>query len=178
MDHNDKQAIAGLFGKLADVERQSPQRDGEAEAFIAQQVARQPGAPYYLAQMVVVQEQALNAAEARIADLEAQVHAARQGGQGGFLSRLLGGPGAAPRPRQPVGQSLGQPPGQPAPGMAQPGRSGGFLGGAAQTAMGVAGGMMLANAIGGMFAGSAEAGESPEEPADMGFDDGGDWEEF
>ncbi|OWJ80193.1 MULTISPECIES: DUF2076 domain-containing protein [Haematobacter] len=174
MDHNDKQAIAGLFGKLADVERQSPQRDGEAEAFIAQQVARQPGAPYYLAQTVVVQEQALNAAEARIADLEAQVHAARQGGQGGFLSRLLGGPGAAPRPRQPVGQSLGQ----PAPGMAQPGRSGGFLGGAAQTAMGVAGGMMLANAIGGMFAGSAEAGESPEEPADMGFDDGGDWEEF
>ncbi|KFI24735.1 hypothetical protein CG51_17395 [Haematobacter missouriensis] len=173
MDHNDKQAITGLFGKLADVERQSPQRDREAEAFIAQQVARQPGAPYYLAQTVVVQEQALNAAEARIADLEAQVHAARQG-QGGFLSRLLGGPGAQPRPRQPAGQSLGQ----PAPGMAQPGRSGGFLGGAAQTAMGVAGGMMLANAIGGMFAGSAEAGESPDEPADMGFDDGGDWEEF
>lgn len=171
MDHNDKQAIEGLFGKLATIERQSQPRDAEAEAFIAQQVARQPGAPYYLAQTVVVQEQALNAAEARIADLEAQVHAARQGGQGGFLSRLLGGGSPAPRPRQPMGQ--------PVPGMApQPGRGGSFLGGAAQTAMGVAGGMMLANAIGGMFAGPAEAGEIPEEPTDTGFEDSGDWEEF
>lgn len=173
MDQNDKQAIEGLFGKLAEVERQAPSRDGEAEAFIAQQVARQPGAPYYMAQTVVMQEQALNAAEARIADLESQLHASRQGGQGGFLSRLLGGPAPAPRPRQPMAQ--------PAPGMpggGQPARGGGFLGGAAHTAMGVAGGMMLANAIGGMLAGPAEAGEIPEEPADMGFDDGGDWEDF
>jgi hypothetical protein len=34
MDTNDRQAIEALFDKLATVERQSPPRDGESEAFI------------------------------------------------------------------------------------------------------------------------------------------------
>jgi uncharacterized protein len=58
MDTNDRQAISGLFGKLAQVERQMPDRDVEAERFIADAISRQPGAPYYMAQTVVVQEQA------------------------------------------------------------------------------------------------------------------------
>jgi hypothetical protein len=33
MDRNDQQAIENLFGKLAEVERQSPPRDAESEAF-------------------------------------------------------------------------------------------------------------------------------------------------
>lgn len=77
---------------------------------------------------------------------------------------------------------MGQPPGfgqQAAPGAA-PARGGSFLGGAAQTAMGVAGGVLLANAIGGMMGGGeAQAAEAPAEtPAeDVGAteaaDDGG-----
>ena len=72
MDRNDRQAIEDLFDKLSTVERRSPPRDAESEAFIRDKIARQPGAPYYMAQTIVVQEQALAAAEARLAELEAQ----------------------------------------------------------------------------------------------------------
>jgi hypothetical protein len=73
MDHQDRQAIEGLFGKLAEVERQSAPRDLEADAFISSRIAAQPGAPYFMAQTIVVQEQALDAAQARITDLEQQL---------------------------------------------------------------------------------------------------------
>lgn len=56
MDRNDSQAIDQLFGKLALVEQQSPPRDNEAEAFIRDKIASQPGAPYYMAQTIVVQD--------------------------------------------------------------------------------------------------------------------------
>ncbi|WP_287173828.1 DUF2076 family protein [Mesorhizobium sp.] len=56
MDRNDQQAIATLFEKLGNVERQTPPRDPEAERFINDQIARQPGAPYYMAQTIIVQE--------------------------------------------------------------------------------------------------------------------------
>lgn len=175
MDQNDRQAIEGLFDKLAQVEQSAPARDSEAEAFIAQTIARQPGAPYYMAQTVVVQEQALNAAQHRIEALEAQLAQSQQA-QGGFLSRLLGGPAAAPAPVQ---QSARRGVPQVRQGQ-QPGQGGGFLAGAAQTAVGVAGGMMLGNMLGGMFAGEAAAAtpeeETPFEDEDaMSFDDGGDW---
>lgn len=168
MDNNDRQAISGLFDKLAQVERQVPARDAEADRFIAEAIARQPGAPYYMAQTVVVQEHALNAAQARIAQLEAELTDARQGATqgGGFLSGLFGG-GAARRQPAPVPQPMPQ------------GARGGFLAGAAQTAMGVAGGMLLANAVAGMFAGDAEAGEAPAEEAPeldaTGFEDDSEW---
>jgi hypothetical protein len=59
------------------------------------------------------------------------------------------------------------------------GARGGFLAGAAQTAMGVAGGMLLANAVAGMLAGDAEAGEAPAEEAPeldaTGFEDDSEW---
>ena len=192
MDHNDRQAIQGLFGKLAQAERQAPARDTEAEHFISDQIARQPGAPYYMAQTIVVQEQALNAAQARIEDLEAQ---ARQAGQGGgFLSRMFGGAPQQPQPlrRQataPVssgqaggGMAGGNMPASPfQSGRPVPGQGGGFLAGAAQTAMGVAGGVLLGNAVMGVFGNEAEAAPPPaaeeeEELADAGFHDGG-WDE-
>ena len=44
MDQNDRHAIETLFGKLSQVERQAPPRDAEAERFIGDQIARQPGA--------------------------------------------------------------------------------------------------------------------------------------
>lgn len=167
MDTNDRQAIAGLFDKLSQVERQMPDRDPEAERFIGDAIARQPGAPYYMAQTVVVQEHALNAAQSRIEQLEAELTDARSANQGGgFLSGLFGG-GSAPRRPTPTPRPMPQ------------GAPGGFLAGAAQTAMGVAGGMLLANAVVGMFAGEAQAAEAPEasEPdmGDAGFEDDSDW---
>ncbi len=168
MDNSDRQAITGLFDKLAQVERQVPARDAEAERYIADAIARQPGAPYYMAQTVVVQEQVLNAAQARIEQLEAELSEAQQGATqgGGFLSGLFGGGAPARRPA-PAATPIGQ------------GAQGRFLAGAAQTAMGVAGGMLLANAVAGVFAGDAEAAEAPaaEEPEfDTGaFEDDSEW---
>ncbi|MGC2855415.1 DUF2076 domain-containing protein [Novispirillum sp. DQ9] len=182
MDRNDQQAIDALFGKLAQVERQSPPRDQDAEAFIRERVAAQPAAPYYLAQTVVVQEQALEAAQARIEELEYQVSRSAQS-SGGLFSKLFGGDSRpAPRPRSSSSQAAmtaGAAPQQPWQA-AQPQR-GGFLAGAAQTAMGVAGGVLLGNAIAGMLGGDeAQAAEpEPEEEAhgeDAGADDGGDME--
>ncbi|WP_137154031.1 DUF2076 domain-containing protein [Rhizobium sp. FKL33] len=183
MDQNDRYAIEGLFGKLAEVERQAPQRDAGADAFIRERISAQPAAPYFMAQTIVVQEQALNAAQQRIEELEYQLASRPAQGGGGFFSSLFGS-SSAPRampPRQPA-SPMGQPYGQPQ--QAGPwgqqsayGRpaGGGFLAGAAQTAMGVAGGVLLGNAIAGMLGGDeAQAAESDDSSQDDGGDDGGD----
>ncbi|MGE7369542.1 DUF2076 domain-containing protein [Neorhizobium sp. NPDC001467] len=157
MDQNDRHAIDGLFGKLKQVEGQTGPRDGEAEAFINQRVASQPAAPYFMAQTIVVQEQALEAAQRRIEELEHQA-SARPAGGGGFFSGLFGsssqprhepaGNAAYRGPAQPTvgaygnqgqmqngyGDQNGQPAGQPSgpwgrPGAAQRGGFGGGMGG-------------------------------------------------
>jgi uncharacterized protein len=121
-------------------------------------------------------QQAQAAAEA------AAQQAAEQPRSGGFLSGIFGGGASRPPPpssawnqggpQQPYGQPQGTPPGyapggppppQYAPGY-QPGmfqRSGsGFLGSALTTAAGVAGGLVVGNALMGMFSPhSAAAGE-------------------
>lgn len=200
MDYNDRQAIEGLFGKLSHVESQSGPRDAEADAFIRDRIASQPGAPYFMAQTIVVQEQALNEAQRRIEELEYQL-SSRPASGGGFFSSLFGsnsqparpaprgmsngmaggmaGGAAAPAampgqpqagPRNPWGQQQAQGYGQ---GYGQPARGGGFLAGAAQTAMGVAGGVLLGSAIAGMLSGDeAQAAEDPG-AADTGADDAG-----
>jgi hypothetical protein len=184
MDHNDRQAIEGLFGKLGQAAQAQPHRDPEAEALIAALIARNPGAAYYLAQTVMVQEQALNAAQEQMEQMQHQPQP-QQGG--GLFGRLFGGSQPqAPRPmahrpqsaaygqtRQGYGQS---PQGGSPWNSGRPSGGGGFMAGAAQTVMGVAGGVLLGNAIGGMFAGDAAASEAPmEEPMDeeTGYDDGG-----
>lgn len=183
MDQNDQQAITTLFRKLQAVEQQGTPRDPEAEDFIRKQVETQPGAPYYMAQTIVVQEQALEAAQAKIEELEAR----GQSEGGGLLGSLFGGgssrgsvPSVGRRPAQlPAGQpSLGHPAHNPAYAR---GGSGGFLAGATQTAMGVAGGMLLGSAIAGMMTGDAAAEPSAadaaagEGSADAGSDTGGDF---
>jgi len=181
MDHQDRQAIEGLFAKLGEVERQSGPRDAEAEAFIRSRIDAQPGAPYFMAQTIVVQEHALNAAQARIAELEQQL-ASRPAG-GGFLAGLFGGGQARPQPHQPYRPQpmQGMPP-HMAPGMGQmaPGRGGGFLAGAAQTAMGVAGGVLLGNMIANAFGGDdAKTGESAQpEPEQASAEDSGGFGDF
>lgn len=173
MDHNDRQAIESLFDKIARVEAQSGPRDSEAEQLIRDRISARPAAPYLMAQTIVVQEQALTSAQSRIEELEYQL--SQRPSSGGFLSSFFGGGQMAParpmarndaypqhaQPSGPWGRSGG--------GFGQQ-RGGGFLAGAAQTAVGVAGGVLLGNAIGSMFAGGG-ADEGSQD--DAGADDGG-----
>ena len=180
MDHQDRQAIEQLFGKITQVESQSAPPDAQAAEFIRSQTARQPNAPYYMAQTIVVQEQALSAAQGRIQQLEQEL-ASRPAGGGGFLSSLFGGGQARPQPHQPYQPQPmhGMPP-HITPGMGgmAPGRGGsGFLAGAAQTAMGVAGGVLLGNMIAGAFSSGdeAKAGDAGQaEPQQAAAEDVGD----
>src|SRR3954463_8408607 len=64
------QAIEGLFSKLGEVDRQAGPRDAEADGLIRARITAQPAAPYFMAQTVVIQEQALTTAQARIEELE------------------------------------------------------------------------------------------------------------
>ena len=64
MNTQEKQVIDKLFDKLG---QQTGPREATAEAYIAQRMAQIPGVGYYMAQAIVVQQQALKQAEARIA---------------------------------------------------------------------------------------------------------------
>lgn len=165
MNRQERQVIEELFERLAEIERQGAPRDPEAEAFIRRRLAAQPAAPYYMAQTIVALEEALNAAQERIAELERRP-ASGPGGVGSFLSGLFGDGGrrrpqaAAPYPQQPQ-----QPTGYPQAGY---GGGRGFLAGAAQTAMGVAGGVLLGNMIADAFSPhhAAAADMGPSHAAD------------
>ena len=170
MTPDERQLLAGLFDRTRAASANP--RDKEAEAFIAEALREQPYATYLLAQAVIVQDQALGAANEKLQQLEARVQELEgaQAGGGSFLGGLFGGArpapatsvpstGAAPSPwgrqqnAQPAvqqGQSYAQPMAQPQqPGMM--GGGGGFLKGALGAAAGVAGGMLLANSISGLF---------------------------
>jgi hypothetical protein len=181
MNEQDRQAIEGLFSRLAEAECRAGPRDAAAEAFIQQRIGDQPGAPYMMAQTIVVQNMALERAQARIAELErtsAESAPVNAQANGGILGGLFGGAQQRERPRHtgsvPVaGQRSSAPQAQP-----QQAGGGGFLAGAAQTAIGVAGGMMLGNMIGGMFSGGDTATAAPADAAadpepDAGGDDSG-----
>jgi hypothetical protein len=190
MTPEERQLITGLFDRMRNVE--STEKDREAEALINQSVRAMPDAPYMLVQSVLVQDQALQQADARIRELEERVRAldqpARTGSGGGsFLGGLFGGGrSSGPQPRTtsvpPVGSrpapaasgpqtwgqpATGQPWGQPTAGMAPPQPApragGGFLQSAVSTAAGVAGGMLLADSIRGMMHGSSPFGASAAE---------------
>lgn len=111
MQSEEQKLIDGLFSRLRDVEGQSAPRDAQAESLIKEYVSRQPAAPYYMAQAILVQENALKQLDARVKELEAQIEelkqkqaAAPQQSSGGFLSGLFGGGRSEPQQpaRQPV----------------------------------------------------------------------------
>ncbi len=156
MNNDDRAAIEELFRKLAEVEQRGPPRDSEAEAFIRGRIGAQPGAPYYMAQTIVAQEQALIEAQRRIDELAAGQPERRRSG-GGLLDSLFGGG----RPQRSAG-SGGR--GGSGPWGSGAGASGGgFLAGAAQTAMGVAGGVVLGSMLADWL--------SPDEAAAADLDD-------
>jgi uncharacterized protein len=179
MTPEERQMLADLFDRVNAAG--STPRDPEAETFINNAARAAPFAPYVLAQTVLVQQRALEAAAQRLADLEAAARQAAQNEEHGSFLGNLGktifggggppppqrpapapqqGPGYAPRP--PQGYPPAPPPGYgaptgPAPGpwgqQAAPSRGGGFLANAASTAAGVAGGVALGNLLGGLFGG-------------------------
>ena len=147
MQSQERELISGLFGRLQPFEAQP--RDSEADALIKETIARQPAAPYLLVQTVLVQEQALKAAQERIAELEAKAGASPAAS--GFLGSApkIGPwgapaePAAAARPPVPSTRS----PLQAAVAPQQGGGGGGFLRTAMATAAGVAGGALLFEGI-------------------------------
>lgn len=178
MTPQERQLIDDLFDRLSKLEG-SP-RDADAEAAIRDGQRRAPNAPYALVQTVLVQDEALRRANARIQELEGGGPEQQQ--SGGFLDsmrdRIFGQgqsqdqpqrssvPNAGNRPAWNTGQALppgygqeqgyGQPYGgqQPPP---MPGGGGGgggsFLGTAAAAAAGVVGGSLLASSIRGLMGG-------------------------
>ena len=197
MSPEERQLLAGLFDRTRAASANP--RDKEAEAFIAEAVREQPYATYLLAQAVIVQDQALGAANEKLQQLEARVkelEAAQANGGGSFLGGLFGGgrpaaptsvpsagaaPSAAPSPwgRQqaaPPPQQYAQPQYAQPMQQAQPQAGGGFLQGALGAAAGVAGGMLLANSISSLFSHHGNnslgigSGFGNSESADASFD--------
>ena len=173
MSPEERQLLQGVFDRMRN--NSSAPRDNEADHLIADNVRQQPYSPYFLTQAVIVQEQALQAANQRIQQLEQQSQSQQGQSSGGFLSSIFGGGGPsrpsvpAPSPA-PVWNQGGAAPGggygpqggypqQPqqggpwggAPQMG--GGGGGFLHGALQTAAGVAGGALLFDGIRGLMGG-------------------------
>ncbi|KNC15178.1 ABC transporter substrate-binding protein [Pantoea sp. RIT-PI-b] len=163
MQNEEQQLIESLFSRLKQAESQSGPRDAGAEQLIKQHLQNQPGALYYMSQAILIQEAALKKLNAQVPDLEnrlaqAQQQQAPQQSSGGFLSSLLGGGSRPAASQQPP--AWGTPPPQPqqqyAPPPQQqygaaPARGTGFLGGALQTAVGVAGGVGMADMLTSMF---------------------------
>lgn len=71
MTPDERQLLTGLFDRVRTAA--NTPRDRDAETLIADAVRVQPYAPYLLAQTVIVQEQTLTAAAARVEQLEARV---------------------------------------------------------------------------------------------------------
>jgi uncharacterized protein len=163
MTPQERQLIAELFQRLASLE-DNP-RDPDAEAMIREGLRRAPNAPYSLVQTVLVQDEALKAANAHIQQYEQQFGTSQQQQPRGFLDSMRGSifgrdeprgsvPRVPPQAGSPWGQG-GQAPGyqpgyQSAPLQAPPPQSGGggsFLGTAAAAAAGVIGGSLLMGGI-------------------------------
>ena len=173
-----------LGGSVPATQPQLPPVDREADQFIAQQFQQYPEARYRITQTAMVQEAAMAEAQNRIRRLEWELEQTRQAMQQqaqqpqqsrGFLGGLFGG--GSSQPRQgfgpggfPAGFHPTTPPPQPQyppgynPGMFQQRGGSGFLGTALTTAAGVAGGMVVGNALMNMFsdhgAGAAAAAAS------------------
>lgn len=182
MTPQERQLVDELFERLSRLE--GAPRDADATAVISQGLARAPNAIYPLVQTVLLQEEALKRANARIEELEGGAPPPQE--QPGFLDSMrnsifgqpsrgggsvpsvrAGGnerpawntgavyPGAASQQPQPDPRA-GQGGAQGGgPGPAQGGGFGGsFLGTAAATAAGVIGGSMLMNSIGNLMGGN------------------------
>jgi len=171
--------LAGPGGSVPQSQPALPPLDRDADTFIAQQFQQYPEARYRITQTALVQEAAFAEAQNRIRRLEWELQQTQQAAQQsaqqapqqqkGFFGSLFGGGqqqqqpqrGGYAQPGPGYGQQF-QPtsaPPQPQyppnyqPGMFQARGGSGFLGSALTTAAGVAGGMVVGNALMGAFSG-------------------------
>lgn len=162
MTPQERSLLEGFLSQLAQV--RGVNKDPEAERLIARAFEEQPDATYLVVQRALLLGQALEQAKARIAALEQgegrgqgflDPNASGWGNQGPGPSGYRGqpAPGAAPQYAPAYAPAYGAPPpaypayGGPAPG----GGFSSFLGQAAATAAGVAGGEFLFQGIENMF---------------------------
>lgn len=166
MQQQERDLIADLFGRLQQFENQP--RDPEAERLIANYVVRQPSAPYLLTQTVLVQEEALKQAKARIAELESKASETSFLGSAPKIGPWGSAPSAAQAPpaRAPWQAAAPAPQPQPQP-QAQAPAGGGFLRSALTTAAGVAGGALLFQGISSMFGHGTQALANPAMPSPL-----------
>jgi hypothetical protein len=174
MTPQEQQVIDSLFQRLAQGAVQAGPRDPQVEALIQQHFSQLPGAAYYMAQTMLVQERALQQAEARLAQ--------QQPGGGSFLPPAGGYAQGAPAPGYyPGGQPAYQQPLQQQPQQSFGG--GGFLAGAGKIALGVGGGLLVAEAASGiardLFGGGGFGGGGFDRDDRDGFDqdDRGDYQQ-
>jgi uncharacterized protein len=85
MTPQEQQLVADLFDRLASLEGQ--RRDPDAERLIREGLGRAPNSVYALVQSVLVQDEALKRANARIEELERAIAAPAESG-GGFLDSM------------------------------------------------------------------------------------------
>jgi hypothetical protein len=177
MTPEERKLVEDLFERLRTLE--NAPRDADAVDAINRGLDLAPNALYPLVQSVLVQDEALKRADARIRELEKElgIEPPQGGGQGGFLDNmrdtLLGKNerrGSVPPVRQnpnawgpaynqgaPMqSESYGRPPygQQPVPPQDTGGSS--FLGTAAATVAGVVGGALLMNSFKNMFGGQQQ----------------------
>ena len=88
MTPQERDLVTALFDRLAGLEGQP--RDPEAERLMTQGLTRAPHAIYPLVQTVLLQEEALKRANARIEELEAKTSAEPPAPAGGFLDNMRG----------------------------------------------------------------------------------------
>ncbi|WP_379769046.1 DUF2076 domain-containing protein [Flaviflagellibacter deserti] len=166
MQAQERQLIMELFDRLRDAEGQP--RDREVQELLGQELRRAPNAVYTMAQTIIAQNQALELASRRIEELERR---APQDEDERYAEYRQPGAMGAPSPWQRGGSpSSGQGYEQPAYGdrtFGAPqqqrmgmGGGGGFLAGAGQVAMGVAGGMLVAEAAKSLLGAGGEATSS------------------
>ncbi len=159
MTPDERNMLADLANKIA--QTPPPPRDPEAEDFIRKNIGNRPDALYLMTQTVLIQNMALEQAQAQIQRLQ-QTGAAVVPSGGSFL----GGAQAAPPPPgygQPgYGPPQGgyPPPGYgPGPGYGPPqGGGSSFLRSAATTAAGVAGGMLAFQGVEALLGGMTHGG--------------------
>jgi hypothetical protein len=164
MSPQDSQLLQDFLNQL--IQARGLPKDPEADAMIARAVAQQPDAAYLLVQRALLQQQALNNAQAEIAALQQQLRGASRPTPE-FLDPNAWGRGGGYQPAPPAPAAHGGAAAQQyyPPAYQQPQASrGGFLGGRmggmggalgsiASTAAGVAAGAFLFQGLGNLLGG-------------------------
>ena len=149
MTPEERQLVTSLFERL----RQSDHgdRDPEAQQLIEAAMTAHPGAPYLMAQLLLVQDRALSAAQAQIRSLQQELATARSATQQPAANRSFEGSQAQRGPWGDVPAAAAPVAPAAQPRQSVPSAGGGFLRGALQTAAGVAGGALLFEGISSLF---------------------------